>query len=91
MKAVCVALTFLFTYCALRPYDQPDIEFRPAPITAERIETSVSSASKPIITITDAGTSNDKVTLHVEGQPPQVVSNDPATMAEAIHNINNPK
>lgn len=47
-------------------------------------------ADKPMITITDAR-DVDHVTLNVEGGQSVTVHNDPATVADAIHQINNPE
>lgn len=43
---------------------------------------------KPMITITDAAGSADKITLSVEGGQSMTVSSDPATVADAIRQIN---
>jgi hypothetical protein len=47
-------------------------------------------ADKPMITITDAN-DVDHITLRVEGGEPVTVHNDPVTVADAIHQINNPE
>lgn len=47
-------------------------------------------ADKPLITITDAS-DIDHVTLHVDGGESVTVQNDPSTVADAIHQINNPE
>lgn len=45
---------------------------------------------KPLITITDAQ-DQDHITLRVEGGESVTVHNDPVTVADAIHQINNPE
>lgn len=47
-----------------------------------------SNAGKPMITITDAASGPNRVTLHVQGQKPVTVANHPDSVANAISRIN---
>ena len=44
-----------------------------------------------MITITDSADGPDTVTLRVDGGESVTVHNDPITVADAIHQINNPE